>query len=90
MTAVAEDLGLSWVTFTGDHRDSCRWKVDGSCSLEAVAEATWDKACCEKSENPQKLCAPHRDYVLAGSPSGFFRCIACRSRVRLVRMEPIQ
>jgi hypothetical protein len=92
MTAVAEDLDLDrWVTFSrGGEDDRCDWR---SCvPLEAVAVATWDRQCCDKCRNPEKLCAPHRDEVLEGlaEDGPEFVCDFCGSDVVLLRIEPIR
>jgi len=90
MTAIAEDLDLSWVTFTDDREDEpCDWH-DGQCSREAVALAVWDRP-CDCHGPTDRLCAAHRDEVLATDrrPGDWF-CNDCGATVRLLRIEPIR
>ena len=95
MTAVAEDLDLSWVTFAADdHGTPCIWLVtppDARCGHEAVAIAVWDQPCaCTPAEEP--VCAAHRDEILAhdSEPGTCWSCGCCDAPVTLLRIEPIR
>jgi hypothetical protein len=90
VTAVAEDLDLSWVTFSAGPDDCCHWRQPGPCALEAIAEAIWDRDCC--GTTPRLFCAGHRDRTADDSlrRDGWFCCIGCRASVRLLRIEPLR
>jgi hypothetical protein len=90
VTAVAEDLDLSWVTFS-EPADGCDG-INGPCSREPVAVAIWDRPClCDSSLT--RYCAEHRDFLVAfiGRPDfAGFECTKCAGRIRLLRIEPIR
>lgn len=93
MTALAEDLDLSWVTFAADDRGTpCVWKVapDQRCGRESVAMSVWDQPCaCSPAEAP--VCMGHRDHILAqDAECPEWECVECRAQVRLLRMEPLR
>lgn len=92
MTAVAEGLDLSFVTFAGDD-ETCDVDVepDPPCSLEAVARAYFAQD-CDHNPNPYRLCAGHRDLIAAQAreSDGAFCCSTCMQVAFLVRMEPIR
>jgi hypothetical protein len=80
---------LDWVTFSDEDSESC--DALAPCSAEAVVLVIWRPACpCAKEVS--RLCAAHRDYVLAGSmvANGNFRCMSCGKFVKFVRLEPIR
>lgn len=90
---VAEDLDLSWVTFSGEPGECCRWRVPlPECGLEAVAAAVWGIRCHDAVPNPQSLCAAHRDYVARWTEAAGrdWRCSECDAVVLLVRIEPLR
>ena len=95
MTAVAEDLDLSWVTFSGgDPGKPCdygRPRNDPQCPLEPVARAEWEQDCCDVKA-PELLCAGHADKLRAAGKvdRGRFRCSGCTGIVRLISIEPIR
>jgi hypothetical protein len=90
MTAVAEALDLSRVTFAEDDpAEPCAWLEDGPCALEAVAVAVWEQP-CRCSPDRQPLCARHRDRVISlDRQAGLWKCAVCDARVRLIRMEGV-
>ena len=93
MTAIAEDLDLSWVTFTDDREDECcELDQDGvECSREAVAVAVFDRLCgCGPSL--LRCCADHRDELLAEDrePDSDWRCSECGAPMRLLRIDSIR
>jgi hypothetical protein len=93
MTAIAEDLDLSWVTFTAPvPGDSCGGWFGKECPLEAVALSWWETR-CDCDPNPARLCAGHRDTLRAleaADPGGWWECSGCGSLARLIRIEPIK
>lgn len=92
MTAVIEDLDLSWATFTDEcGGESCDGRHGKPCGLEAVVRAAWKRTCpCAKDF--LLFCAGHRDELLAQVAIGGrrFLCSECESPVELVAMEPIR
>ena len=91
MTAVAEDLDLSWVTFTDEPAITCLWRLHGDCPREPVAAAVWDRTCHAGAPNPQPLCAHHRDQVARAARVSFgqFRCKQTGTTVVLLRIGPL-
>jgi len=93
MTAIAEDLDLSWATFLTGHADeSCDGWLREDCGLEAVVLAWWAPVCACHT-NPFRLCAGHRDELAAAeaaSPGAPWVCDICGARAFLVRVEPIR
>ena len=88
MTAVAEDLDLSWVTFADEQpEDPCVGPSHQPCPMEPVALAIWLKPCGCSAE-PTRHCASHRDFLLECAWD--FRCSACDGPAWLLRMEPIR
>lgn len=93
MTAIAEDLDLSWVTFAdAGSSDTCTGWLDQPCPLEAVALAWWETHCgCDP--NPGRLCAGHRDALRAleaADPGRWWECAKCGALARLIRIEAIR
>lgn len=92
MTAVAEDLDLSWVTFTGhDPGEPCFWDVPEDCHAEALFRAVFDRA-CGHALAVWPLCLAHRDeleHFDKTHPGGWW-CQVCDRPFRLLRIEPIR
>jgi hypothetical protein len=88
MTAVAEDLDLSWVTFTDQSDDEpC---IATECKREPVAVAFLETR-CDHVPGRVALCVCHRDQlVAAASAPRELGCLVCDSRVVLIRVEPIR
>jgi hypothetical protein len=93
MTAVAEDLDLSWIRFTDDPADE--EDCDGlfeedDCALEPVVVAVW-KTFCPCADDETRHCADHRDELARAVAEGrLFACTACRTAVLLLRLEPVR
>jgi hypothetical protein len=90
MTALAEDLDLSWVTFTDDFEDEPCDGLTEQCGQEAVVVAFWDRP-CGHGPDESSLCAEHRDELAVMAEQVlYFRCMTCPEKVVLLRMEPIR
>jgi hypothetical protein len=90
LTAVLEDLSLSWVTF-GNNPDDCQWFPLDGCPGEPVAVAWWDGTCCDDATDSCRLCAPHRDELAAGHAHGCrFTCGFCNATRVLLRIEALR
>lgn len=92
MTAVAEDLDLSFVTFTaGGGDDDCEGDGDGACSLEAIVLLIFVTS-CDHDRPDQRACVAHRDKFVAAAAEtdGAFQCGTCGAVAHLIRIEPIR
>lgn len=92
MTAVAEDLDLSWVAFSDELEDEpCDGLCRESCDMEAVAAVVWQRP-CEHEPVPEQECAAHRDQLAAEAAAcdSVFSCTECQGLAVLLRIEPIR
>ena len=84
---------LEWVTFSDDGGECCDGRAGVPCPLEAVAAARW-KRHCDCGQERTRLCAGHRDTLLADARRylGMFRCARweCPKIVILLGVEPIR
>ena len=89
MTAVAEDLALSRVTFTAwDDAPECCATIPAQCPQQAVARFVWHVTCsCAPCE--RFYCARHRDMMSESASRALF-CARCYARVALLRIEALQ
>ena len=89
MTAVAEDLDLSWVTFGTDPCKPCEGLLtdDSKCPAEALFILIFEG--CGATE--LALCLPHKDMVAKTlGAGGLAVCTHCNAVMRLLRIEPVR
>lgn len=88
--ALAEDLDLSWVTFSGsDPVPVCSIREPERCPLEAVARFRW-KPSCRHAARETCYCAAHKEMVLGIAREGRFECSRCARPIELVSVEPVR